>query len=649
MQARQVTILLDNSLALTTAAAVLMAPIPPVYAFILLVAMPIGMVWDLKGSHYLSRTLLTAVGGVGFLVSLLPAGRETLAEHALGALAVLLAVKLLERKIRRDHFQILTLSATITVGAGSLSPDLVFGVLIFLICFLGTFTLVWIPFSDLQNHPQKAGLLFRLTKLAFGLTILSVPLAVVIFVVFPRSGSAFWGGLAPPQRRVSGFSDKITLGEVGKIAISRDIAFRAEMTDPPGPLADLPYWRGIVMEETDGRQWTTFPGSAVGMGYAAPPYVRVTYFVEPHGERHLFALEQPEAAFLGLRPQYFHRGRTLLMRGPLTKRARYQVLSRPGAVRNGQITSQERERNLRLPDDFSPRIRALAQEVAAGAKTPGERAERFLAFFRRGFTYSLENPPAVGDPLEDFLFRRRSGYCEYYASALATMLRATGIPARVVAGYLGGQYNENGNYYIVTQAAAHTWVEAYFGKGGWNRLDATPAGEEGSGGTFASRNMPQTRLWVDSLRMKWNSWIIQYDRQMQVDLIRKTSRIRLEPSRPSLKGTGLFLLAVILSLALWYARRRRTAVLDPVTHRYRRFNALMSRKGLERAPHEGPLDFSGRIAAAWPEAADPAGAFAGLYADLHYGGMPPTPGRVAELDSHLVALTGIKRGSGYDV
>jgi transglutaminase-like putative cysteine protease len=649
MQARQVTILLNNSLALTTATAVLMAPIPPVYAFILLVAVPIGIVWDLKGSHPLSRNLLTAVGAAGFLVSLLPASRESLAEHALGALAVLFAVKLLERKIRRDHFQILTLAATITVGAGSLSPDLVFGVLIFLICFLGTFTLVWIPFSDLRNLPQRAGLLFRLTKLAFGLTVLSVPLAVVIFVVFPRTGSAFWGGLAPPQRRVSGFSDKISLGEVGKIAVSREVAFRAEMTDPPGPLAVMPYWRGIIMEETDGRQWTTVPGLAIGMGYATPPYVRVTYYVEPHGERQLFVLEQPEAAFVGLRPQYFHRGRTVLMRGPLTKRIRYQGLSKPGAVRSRQITSQVLEQNLQLPDDFSPRIRELAQEVAAGAKSPGETAERFLAFFRRDFTYSLENPPAVGDPLEDFLFRRRSGYCEYYASALAVMLRATGIPARVVAGYLGGRYNENGNYYIVTQAAAHTWVEAHFGKGGWSRLDATPAAEEGYGGTFASRSLPPTRLWIDSLRMKWNSLIIQYDRQAQVDIIRRTSRVRLKPARPSLPGAGLFLLAVILPFALWYGWRRRTDSLDPVTHRYRRFNALMSRKGIERALHEGPLDFSGRIAAAWPEAAGPAGAFARLYAALHYGGVSPTPGRVAKLDSHLETLTGIKRGSGPDV
>ncbi len=648
MQARQVTTLLNNSLALTAAAAVLMAPIPPAYAFILLAAVPIGMVWDLRGSHYFSRNLLTAVGIAGFLVSLLPASRETLAEHALGALAVLLAVKLLERKIRRDHFQILTLAAVITVGAGSLSPDLVFGVLIFLICFLGTFTLVWIPFSDLRIHQQKAGLLFRLTKLALGLTILSLPLAVVLFFIFPRTGSAFWGGLAPPQRRVSGFSEKISLGEVGRIAVSREIAFRAEMTDPAGPLANLPYWRGIIMEETDGRQWTTVPGSAIGMGYAVPPYVRITYFVEPHGERQLFALEQTEAAFIGLRPHYFHRGRTLRLRGPLTKRIRYQGLSKPGAFRTGNITSQEREQNLQLPDDFSPPIRELAREIAAGAKSPDETAERFLSFFRRGFTYSLENPPAIGDPLEDFLLRRRSGYCEYYASALATMLRATGIPARVVAGYLGGKYNENGNYYIVTQAAAHTWVEAYLGEEGWSRLDATPAADEGSGGTFASRNLPPVRLWVDSLRMKWNSWIIQYDRQAQVDIIRKTSRVRLDPARLSLPGTGLFLLTALLPLVLWFGWRRRRDALDPVAHRYHLFNSLMSRKGIGRAPHEGPLDFSDRIAASWPEAAGPAETFAGLYAAIHYGGLPPTSERVAELDGHLKTLSGTKRGSGVD-
>ena len=152
MQSRRISLLFSSSLALTGAAAAMLSPIPMAYGAMIAAAAFTGLLWDLRGTHFLPRRLLTALGGLGFLFTLIPVRRETLAEQSLAALTILLAVKLLERKGRRDHLQILALSAVITVGAGSLAPELAFGTLIFTICFLGTFYLLWLPFSEIWGR-----------------------------------------------------------------------------------------------------------------------------------------------------------------------------------------------------------------------------------------------------------------------------------------------------------------------------------------------------------------------------------------------------------------------------------------------------------------------------------------------------------------
>jgi hypothetical protein len=303
------------------------------------------------------------------------------------------------------------------------------------------------------------------------------------------------------------------------------------------------------------------------------------------------------------------------------------------------MSGEERRRNLLLPADFSPRIVELAGRLTEGAADSREKSRRLLAFFDSGFTYSLDLPGAEGDPLEDFIFRSRVGYCEYFAAALAVMLRAAEVPARLVAGYLGGEYNAGGNYYLVTQSEAHTWVEARVGEEEWVRLDPTPAGGE-LGGTFASRTAPKPSLWLDSLRMKWNSWVVQYDAEVQIGLVRSArSLFRIRLPRVTGKGVLRILPWLLLPAALWLIRRLwRGRGTDPVSARYRRFERIMMRRGIRRRAHEGPLDFSRRIARALPEAAWPAESFAAEYARLHYGGRPAGDPDLDALDLYLREL-----------
>jgi transglutaminase-like putative cysteine protease len=646
VQTRRISPFLSSALALTGAAAVFFSPIPAAYGVLIIVAALCGLVWDLRDGHFLPRMFLTLLGLGGFLFTLLPFAREALAEQSLAALTILLAVKLLGRKARRDHLQILALAAIITVGAGSLAPEMVFGSLILLICVLGTFFLVWLPFSESWNPAgENPGLPGRLAGISLGMLILAFPLAFSLFIVLPRSVNPFWGGLTTSPHRVSGFSEEISLGEMGKLAVSRDIAFRAEMVDPAAPLPGIPYWRGIVMEQTDGRNWSSVRESVSIRRFPATDVVRITYYVEPHGDHQLFLLEQAAAAYIGLRPQPLSKGRTLRLRRPLYRRIRYQGLSRPLLSRPAEISVEERRRNLELPSDFSPRIRALALELSKGAADAREAADSMLAFFASRFTYTLDVPPTGGDPLEEFLFQHRSGYCEYFASAMAVMLRSAGIPARLVAGYLGGEYNGNGDYYLVKQAAAHTWVEARLGDNAWRRLDPTPAASE-MGGTIASRDARRTLLWLDSLRMKWNSWIVQYDAAVQVDMVRKGARTLFRARLPVPSRGGLvrfaFGAACAAAFVFWW-RRKRPGTVEPLQVRYGRFNRLMARRDIRRQPHEGPLAFGARVAARWPEAGRDAVSFAAGYARLRYGTAQAMPGDLEELDEILSRLRGLAR------
>jgi transglutaminase-like putative cysteine protease len=648
VRTRNISLFFAAALALTGAAAVAFSPIPPAYAAIIPLAAVCGLAWDLRSSHFIPRIVLTLVGAAGFLFTLLPFNRETLAEQSLAALTILLSVKLLEEKARRDHLQILALSAILTVGAGSLAPELVFGTLILLVCVLGTFFLVWLPFSEAwRPGGEKPGLLRRISAVSGGLILLALPLAFVLFIVLPRSVNPFWRGLAPGQKKVSGFSEEISLGQVGEIAVSREIAFRAEMISPSAPLAEIPYWRGTVMEQTDGLNWSATMESVSHRGYDPGEGVRINYYVEPHGERQLFLLEQATAATIGLRPRPLSNARTLRLRSPLYRRIRYQGVSQPLATRPGKLSGEAKRRALQLPEDFSPRIRDLAGDLARGSENPREVSRRMLAFFGRDFSYTLEVPPPGGDPLEEFLFEHRSGYCEYFASSLALLLRAAGVPARVVAGYLGGEYNDNGNYYLVTQAAAHTWVEAWLGEEGWTRLDPTPAAQE-LGGTMASREYPPRLLWLDSLRMKWNSWVVQYDAEVQVGLVRKGARtlFRFRLPRPATRELPRYLpwllFPALFLLWKWGRGLRRR---DALARRWDLFTSLMARRGVERRAWEGPLDFTLRAAAVLPGAEGEARAFAQEYARLRYGRETVTPEEVEGLDVLLTRLR-VRLGAG---
>jgi hypothetical protein len=636
MKTRPISLSFSYAFCGLATAALALSPLPRTGWILLALAGAAGALLDLHSEHRPPQALLTVAGLTGFLASLLPLRRETLAEQSLTALAFLLAVKILGVKARRDQLQILAVSLIVIAGSASLEPALSYGALLACAMLLGVLMLLWLPFSETAAAVDP-GLVRRLAGIGLGLAAASGPIALLLFMVLPRSMNPFWaspGGR--PLQGVSGISDRLQLGDVRRIALRDDVAFRAEI-EGGHPLTQIPYWRGAVLEVTDGRRWETSGRNRPASTLARGAGTHITYFVEPHGSLQLFLLEAPTGASIGARTQSLGAGRVLRLPMPLARRIRYLGTSIPAGRYPERLAPEERALNLRLPATLPGSIRSLAAGIAAGEQDPAEVAERLLAHFSRGYTYSLQVPTDPGDPLESFLLRHRTGYCEYFASGLAVMLRAVGIPARVVSGYLGGEYVPAGGYYLVTQACAHAWVEAYLG-GAWVRLDPTPSSGD-PGRTFAARRAGRPRLWLDSLRMRWNSWIVQFDAESQLALARagaaRATGLRAD-LRGAARGTATALLIAALAAGAIVVARRRAA--DPLATRIAAFEALAARSGAAREPFEGPLNHGARFADRAPGAGVEIRRFAEAAAACRYGGRPADSRTIAELDALLAAI-----------
>jgi transglutaminase-like putative cysteine protease len=412
-------------------------------------------------------------------------------------------------------------------------------------------------------------------------------------------------------------------GSLSRLIESDAVTFRVRFDDAPPPRAQL-YWRGPVLHAFDGRKWT--PGLPDLQTRIAQRVIRagtpVSYHVtlEPHHHRWLFALDlaAPEAMrMLGvLRFDY----------QPISVRSiddlvQYPMTSYPGAT-GGDLPEPVRRIALDLPDGFSERARELAREWRAEAESAGAGdaviAQRALDYFRSElFYYTLSPPPLGRDPVDDFLFTTRSGFCEHFSSAFTVLMRAAGIPARIVTGYLGGEVNALSPHMTVRESDAHAWSEIWLGDRGWVRVD--PTGyvapdriEYGIDRALAANERVPGRLlrssallgrlrdaW-DAATFAWNDWVLGYSRERQYALLEWLG-IKSPSAAKLTIGLGILLTLCAAALSLHLAWQSRPRAADPAQRSYARFCAKLARVRLGRAPEEGPDDFAHRAGAARPE------------------------------------------------
>lgn len=454
-------------------------------------------------------------------------------------------------------------------------------------------------------------------RLAAGLVALALPVAALAFVVIPRLPSV--GGGLPvggAAQGVTGLADTVRPGSLGAVAQSAEIALRVAVD------GDLPprgrwYWRAVVLDEVDGEGGWSRRREAPVWSAAAPPRWQGRVTLEPHGLPWLVTLDWPVAAPAGARLDAWGGVRRSL---PVRERLVYPLASgdAPPPWDGAPAWTS-------LPPGLAPRARAVAQGWQhEGAAAVARRALDFFA--TGGFRYTLEPRPAVGDPVDGFLFGTREGFCEHYASALAVLLRAAGIPARVVAGYLGGEVNPVTGHITVRQADAHAWVEAVLDPAqGWQRLDPTLAvaperAERGLAAGVGSvaprqelRGLAWLRLLWDAADHAWTHAVLDFTAQRQRTLWRRL--LDWLPAAGVLAGAA----AVLLAVVRWWRAVPRNQ--DPACAALQDLCRWLARQGVSCRPWEGPRTLRQRLVAERPDLAR-AGELLGQLERLRYGEAP---------------------------
>ena len=468
-------------------------------------------------------------------------------------------------------------------------------------------TAAWIGLNRADPRPWRDQ-----ARLATRMLGQALPLMLVLFMLFPRLPGPLWSLPSDAHAR-TGLSGEMEPGRISDLALSEAVAFRADFAGPV-PVPAQRYWRGPVFEFTDGRRWWgatedtgghTLPALQTrGVGY------RYVVTLEPSGTRWLPALEMATAIPVGVTRLPTFELRTARAVDALR---RDELVSFPDYRMNTESAATLR-RNRTVPPTLGAKTRALARSWREAAPTEREVITAALRYFNtEAFVYTL-NPPALGaNPVDEFLFSTRRGFCEHYASAFTLLMRAAGIPARVVTGYQGGEVNTVGGYLIVRQSDAHAWAEVWLADSGWVRVDPTAAvaperierridpTRASADGTVRfrldrddvlARALRHARFAADTLNNGWNQWVLDYGPEQQRALL----------AAWGLRDAGWRELAWLLSIGIGAAigllaalLLRRADRVDPVVRLYMRFRRRLIRHGFSAPITEGPRDLLARI------------------------------------------------------
>lgn len=544
-------------------------------------------------------------------------------------LLVMGAMKLLETRNQRDRMVLIFISLFLLFAA--FLREQAIGMLAWLVA--GT---LGISAALLQTARQE-GLLptSGALRLATRLLVQGLPLAVVLFILFPRLPGPFWSLPDKASSGISGLSEQIRPGDISALGLSDAIAFRARFRDGTPPAGAL-YWRGPVLEHFDGRGWSVRQSPASGPpAPVATDGVQYNYelVLEPQGGRWLLALETP----LQWSAPRARLGPAMELRNtePIHDRLSYRARSAIGGSVRTVAGADMLAANLQLPAGRNPRTLELATRLRAGSTDDRDYLQRLLQLFHeQPFRYSLKPPLLGAQPVDEFLFDTRSGFCEHYASALAVLARAAGIPARVVAGYQGGEHNPIGDYWIIRQAHAHAWVEAWI-DGTWQRIDPTAAVaperiERGIEEILAA-SPGGMRLWRssrmvggmvlswDAVNAAWDRWVLAFGPEAQERLLRGLGfRVPQPLQLALLAGAAASLCLVLLA---WLGGRRRQGARDRLHRLYDRLcRRLAAATGRPRHPGETPSAYASVVAGLRPDLAAETRTLTALYLQLRYGG-----------------------------
>jgi transglutaminase-like putative cysteine protease len=468
---------------------------------------------------------------------------------------------------------------------------------------------------------------------------LALPLALAAFLFVPRLSEPLWGAPNAQQAR-TGVSGRMSPGDFTELLIDDRPAFRVAFDAAPPPPAER-YFRGPVLWQFDGRAWDTGGhGAAATLRKAAPEPMRATGTIydydvtlEPTRRHWLFGLDTPLAAPPGA---WLSAERSVLRVKSIDAALHYRLRSAPRRVLAMQLDDRDRRRGLQLPDGFDPRARALASDWRRQyGDNDGAIVQAALRLFHDGgFSYTLAPPPLGRDSVDDFLFSTRQGFCEHYASAFTFLMRAAGIPARVVTGYQGGYWNALGDYLLVRQSDAHAWSEVWLRGRGWTRIDPTAAvrpervslgaaaAADGGGAWYQNGWLQGLRNHWDIVNRWWSQGVIGFDALRQRGLLTPFGVRRADTAALAIALAISIGLLVALGLAGTLLRQRRG---DALETSMALLLQRLARLGVARRASEGPRHFFTRAARALPHERHRLHALGEAYLMLRYATEAPAP------------------------
>ena len=574
------------------------------------------------------------VGGMGLV--LLTHGSLLGVEAGLSVLAILISLKLLEAHRPRDFHVLVLLGFFLCLTLLFFYQQLYVMLYVFVVVLILTASLVLSGAGAAM--PRSKGM-----RLAARLLLQAVPLMVLLFLLFPRDLVGVRFSLRSSQMAQTGMSNQMLPGSIASLAESEELAFRVEFPAGEIPRTRDLYWRGGVLSRCFGLTW--LPGRSAlplrGLPDSGGRQMLQRITMEPHGGYWVFALDRPITTPPGsalMTGQYLRSNRAK------DRTSRYEVVSRPDDT-EATLSREVQRQSLSVSKEVvSPRVQALVRQFSRGSTQ--DRVDAVLNYFQQqGFAYSLSPGQYGSDGLESFLFNRKVGFCEHYAGAFASLMRLANVPARVVIGYQGGEYNRHGGYMIVRQSHAHAWAEVFFDGTGWQRVDPTEAVAPGriSAGSMSfsqsgaeSRDMDRAdaaqadsawrvsvremRLAWDSLQFKWDSAVMDFGSETQNNLFELTGLGRPKTAM-LLVWCAVATVSVCLFVGLILHLRRRTTR-EPLACIYQQLCEKGRKAGADVQPGEGPRDYLDRLQSAFPSTAHTLRNIQQSYLALRYGPEP---------------------------
>ena len=488
------------------------------------------------------------------------------------------SLKLFEITSRKDLYQLVVLGIFVATSSLIFIQSIYFSITV-IVLVLANFWILIHYFAPTMALPRQ-------TKLLAKLSLYSVPVAIVLFIGFPKL-SPFWQVPNVESAKV-GLSDSVKIGDIAQLALSDELAFRVSFQGNNPEHAQL-YWRAMVLDDFDGVTWrqeSRDKGQQNSQSYGSATLINANesanvaingdglayqVIAEPSFQSWLFALDfaTSEQGNIGQRNDY-----ALFYRGIISQTLSYQVTSYPKAILAPKLADETRTLNLALSTINNPKLLAKGQQLRKQYSEDRSLINHVLAEFnQQNYFYTLQPPKLSNNSLDEFYFDTKAGFCEHYASTFTYLMRAAGIPSRMVVGYLGGELNTNGNYLSVYQRNAHAWSEVWLPESGWQRVDPTSAVdpervERGfssnlrqeynqlSSGLFSMQSLramqwyQQLKMQIDAIDYQWTRWVIGYTGQKQ-------SRVmaQLIASLKQGKTIGYFILILIGVALLFYLNK----------------------------------------------------------------------------------------------